>query len=122
MDPVPFTIACAIATALVTAVGALWRRAIITDRRNEARERDSAQREAVAAKRCEKEIERAVDRIQHLENRSHADLSSTISDQREMMGQCLQTMQECATAINSMVHLEKTKQTASGMHPTVKET
>ena len=124
MDPVPFVIACAVATGLVAAVCALWRRAIVTDRRNEARETEAArvnlEREQSASARCEREIGQAVARIQHLEERSHAEQQATIGEQRVMVSQCLATMKETAAAINSMVALERNKQTASGSHPTVK--
>lgn len=123
MDPVPFTIASAVAVALVGAVCALWRRAIVTDRRNEARETEAVrvnlEREQAAATRCEREIGQAIARIQHLEERSHAEQQATIGEQRVMVSQCLATMKETAASIKSMVELEKTKQTASGTHPTV---
>lgn len=123
MDPVPFTIAVAVTTGLVTALGALWRRAIVSEReskaREAAREAQASERERERDARCEREIGRAFDRIRHLEDRSHTDQSTTIGAQREMMGECLATMKETAAAINSMVALEKTKQTASGSHPTI---
>jgi hypothetical protein len=124
VDPVPFTIAVAVTTGLVTALGALWRRTIVSERESKAREtereKQAAQREQEREARCEREIGRAFDRIRHLEDRSHDDQNVTIGVQREMMGECLATMRETSIAIKDMVALEKTKQTASGTHPTVK--
>ena len=106
MEPVPFIIASAVAIALVGAVCALWRRAIVTDRRNEAREKS-------AADRCEREIGAAVERIRFLEDRAH-------NEQQEMLSAAMATIQANAHAFERLVDLEQARQNASGAHPTVK--
>ena len=113
MDPVPFTVAAVVASALVGAVLALWRRQVLTDRKNEAREVDAAVREGKAAARCEREIGNAVERIQFLENRSY-------EDQNERLDKCMEILRQNAHAFERIVELEKTRQSGSGTHPIIK--
>ena len=80
--------------------------------RDEKRDRDAKEREAIERHRCQDDTNRLANRINFLEERSHQEAHG-------MLGKCLETMQTCASAINGMVELEKTKQTASGAHPTI---
>ncbi len=112
MDPVPFTVASVVAGALVAAVLALWRRQVLTDRKNDAREAAAAVREEKAAERCAAEINNAVARIQFLENRSY-------EDQNGRLDKCMDILQQNARAFERIVELEKSRQNASGQHPTV---
>ena len=96
MDPVPFTIAAAVAGALVTAVLTLWRRQVVTDKKTE-------DREVKAAARCEREIGAAVQRIQYLEDRAHG-------EQHELLAKCMDVLQLNANAFERLVDLEKIRQ------------
>lgn len=107
MDPVPFTIACAVASGLVAAVCALWRRAVVTDRTNNTREK-------AAADRCEREIGNAVERIRFLEDRAH-------NEQQDLLRSSMEIIKANARAFERLVDLEQARQTASGQHPTVKD-
>lgn len=82
--------------------------------RDEKRDREAKEREAIERQRCQDDTNRLANRINFLEERSHQEAQG-------MLGKCLETMQTCASAINGMVELEKTKQTASGAHPTITE-
>lgn len=136
MEPVPLTISNLLTEAakigfvvllLLVAVIALvaWIKGIERDRkeeraseeqdrkeRDEKRDRETKEREAIERQRCQDDNNRLANRINFLEERSHQEAQG-------MLGKCLETMQTCASAINGMVELEKTKQTGSGSHPTV---
>ncbi len=80
--------------------------------REEKRDRETKERETLERERCQREVGQAVARINFLEERAH-------QESHGMLVKCLETMQTCAAAINGMVELEKSKQTASGPHPTI---
>lgn len=114
MDAIPFAVAAVIGGALVAAVLALWRRQVITDRKNDAREVDSAKREEKAGERCAAQMRSLVERIQFLENRSY-------EDQNGRLDKCMDILQQNAHAFERIVELEKTRQTGSGEHRTVSD-
>lgn len=115
MESVPWPVAVAVSSALVIAIGALWRYVVTSQRETRAREaasaKASAEREAAAAARCEREIGAAVTRIHQLEERSHG-------EQRQDLATCLVIIKENTAVFSRLVDLEKTRQTASGPHPT----
>lgn len=105
MDPVPFTIASAVALGLIAAIGALWRSHVVD-------KRESRQREADNNRRCEKQNDAAIARIQHLEERSHG-------EQHELLTKCMDALNTNARAFERLVDLETSRHTKSGAHPTV---
>lgn len=115
MESVPWPVAVAVSSALVIAIGALWRYVMTSQREARAREAASAQasaeREAAAAKRCEREIGAAVTRIQFLEDRAHG-------EQREVITASMSIIKASTETLGRLVELEKSRQTASGQHPT----